>query len=277
MTLLRRAYGVWADGFVLPAHRTMFSLVLLCVCVLFPFSLLFIVGGVLPARYQWTASVIIILNAALTFLSELRTAPLPVTLKRAVAILLVLYGVEFIGVNTGYPFGSYVYTDVLGLSLAGIPLAISFAWYATVMNTWRISEGLLNRAGHAGAVLIALGAGILTLGLDITLEPMASMVYSYWQWNGNTVPLQNYVSWFSLTVIAVYLLAKRESPAGLLRKGLMRTALLIYGMQIVLFVATALRHGHVVPAFLSIGLLAFTLFAVPLVNSLITHPSPQQE
>jgi bisanhydrobacterioruberin hydratase len=277
MTVLRKASEVLNDGFVQPARRKIFLVVLSFSCVLFPFSLLFIVGGVLPAPYQWTASVIIILNAAATFLSELREASLALTLRRASVILLVLYAIEFIGVTTGYPFGSYVYTDVLGFSVAGIPLAISFAWYATVMNTWRMSEGLMSKGGQSRAGLVALGAGMLTLALDIALEPMASMVNAYWRWRDNTIPLQNYLSWFFLTLIAVYLLSKHKPVVGLPRKGLMRTALLIYGMQIVLFAATAVRNGYTVPAVIAMSLCALTLFAVPVSNLLITQPSPQQE
>jgi bisanhydrobacterioruberin hydratase len=277
MTLLQGGKRWLGDGFVQEIHRRSFILASVLCCALFPFSLLFVAGGVLPAQYGWTASAIIMLYAAVTFLSELRATSLSVTSKRAVSILLLLSVIEFIGVNTGYPFGSYRYTDVLGLSFAGVPLAISFAWYATVMNTWRISEGLLSRLTPARPMLVAMSAGILTLALDIALEPMASTVNSYWLWSGNRIPLQNYASWFFLTSIAVYLLAMRGTAGGRQRRGLMRTAFLIYGMQVVLFVLTALRNGYVVPPLLTIGLLVFTFFAALLANSLVNHPSPQQE
>jgi uncharacterized membrane protein len=39
---------------------------------------------------------------------------------------------EMIGINTGYLFGNYQYSNVMGYKLLGVPLLIGVQWFVTV-------------------------------------------------------------------------------------------------------------------------------------------------
>lgn len=239
--------GKLLEGFISPGTRRMYACAVGLLLFLFPFSLIFIVGGVLPERYAWTASVVIILNGAATLFSEMRGLSPTKAGLRFLVLLVVLFAIELFGVNTGYPFGAYAYTEALGALILGVPLAIPFAWYATIINIWRIAQGGLDRGAERSPWPTAVVAGILTVALDFSLEPMATLERQYWIWAGAAVPLQNYVSWFTLSVVAVVWLSTRADKEHPLHPGRVQSGVLLLGMQWVLFVLTDLVNGHVQP------------------------------
>ncbi len=210
---------------------------------LFPFSLVFVAGGLLSPGYGWTATVTIVLHAVIIGLSELRSVPPGIVARTAVVIGVLFFAVEWVGVNSSIPFGRYTYTGVLAPLAAGVPVAIAAAWYCTLMSTWRIASWLAG-SGPASRLKTALLAGVLTLALDLALEPFAAMVNGYWLWEGGTVPLQNYLSWFLFSTLGVWMLA-RGTPADADRRLLhLPAALLVYLLQIVLFAVTGLVSGR---------------------------------
>jgi uncharacterized membrane protein len=216
---------------------------------LFPFSLFFVAGGFLPEQFRWMSSVIIIMSGIATLLSELRSVSIRTAVSRFLLIAGLMFWVEFIGVNTGFPFGRYLYTGELGLLVAGVPIAISIAWYCTVVNAWRIAEHLTRDAKPWAPVVVALVAGFLTLGLDIALEPMAGFIQKYWLWEANAIPLQNYVSWFILSTVVVYLLSRKRGEGGReAGTATSRIALFLFGFHFILFVLTILVNGYVLAA-----------------------------
>jgi uncharacterized membrane protein len=123
-----------------------------------------------------------------------------------------------------------------------------------VVNGRRIAEHLVP-PGRRGWFAIPLAAGILTLSLDVVLEPMAATVKDYWIWSGGTVPIQNYLAWVVFTVISVILLRQADRTQGPEGKGVLLTAVVLYGLQWILFVLTGAGHGHLFPVLISIALL----------------------
>jgi len=211
---------------------------------LFPFSLVFVAGGWLPEGYGWTSTVSITLYALVMLGAEPRRGSARSAAVTAGTIGVTFFAVEWIGMNTGFPFGRYAYTDVLQPLVAGVPVAIAIAWYSTLMATERIGHWLAGDAPYT-RIRVAVLAGLLTLALDVVLEPFASFVNGYWLWEGGRVPLQNYAAWFGLSVAGVWFLSGRttsERPdpptAGL------PAALLVYCMQFALFSITIVMRGH---------------------------------
>lgn len=224
----------------------------------YPWSLLFIVWGGLPADLAWTGSIVIILFGVTTLLSELRKGFNRRVVLEFVLLTAGLFGVEYLGQSTGVPFGHYTYTPVLGLTVAGVPVAISFAWYSSIVNARRLAGRLSLVHGWSRIWPTALIAGIIAVALDLVLEPMAAFVHGYWVWRDGSVPVQNYAAWFALTVLTVYLL-ERTQPKTEPLSGTVHHALLILGMQWGLFMATAVMHQHYGPALIS-TLLVIGLF-----------------
>jgi uncharacterized membrane protein len=132
---------------------------------------------------------------------------------RGAAVLLVVAGggglvAETVGLGTGFPFGSYAYTDTLGPTVLGVPLIVPLAW---TMMAWPalVVGRTLARSGWA---VIAIGAVALA-SWDVFLDPQM-VDAGHWRWlhPGPALPLvpgipmTNYVGWLAVAVLVVAVL-----------------------------------------------------------------------
>jgi putative membrane protein len=113
---------------------------------------------------------------------------------------------ENMGVMTGFPFGHYHYTDVLGPKLFNVPLLIGPAYFGTGYVSWVLANVLLgsDRRRDALALLgVPVVATFIMVGWDVCLDPGSSTVAHIWIWEKGGgffgVPLTNYLGWY-LTV-----------------------------------------------------------------------------
>ena len=104
-------------------------------------------------------------------------------------------GVEWIGIHTGYLFGSYSYGENLGVKLDGVPLIIGVNWVVLTICSCTLSDFLLKK----NLVSRALLSAALMTGLDFLIEPVA-IVSDYWTWTGE-IPAYNYLCWFVISFI----------------------------------------------------------------------------
>jgi len=259
-------------GFSDGPTKSLYGILLGVSLFFFPFSLLFVGGGLLPAQFSPMASFIIVLNALITLLSESRSMSLAKATGIFLGMACILFFVEYAGITTGTPFGAYAYTDALGFRVAGVPIAISFAWYATVVTTWRIARFCADRS--PSALLVPLTAGLLTVAIDVALEPMASGITAYWQWRTATIPLQNYAAWFAFTFLAALLLQRVRPEPREQTKGHAINAFVLAGMQWVLFMSTDILHGCYAEALFSAGILGFLVALLWLSKR---EPTPSKE
>lgn len=114
-----------------------------------------------------------------------------------VAMYLFTLSVEIAGVITGNIFGEYTYGNVLGYKFAGVPLIIGFNWLLVILGVFAISNNLFKNK-----FLIIIASALLAVLFDYIIEPVA-MNLNYWQWEMNTVPVQNYFAWFIVSLIAL--------------------------------------------------------------------------
>lgn len=112
-----------------------------------------------------------------------------------VAVTVMTFFTEVAGVLTGFVFGAYDYGRILGLKLLGTPLLIGVLWfvliYATISTMHRLKWS---------SSLKALIAGLIMVVMDVFIEPVA-IALDFWQWEGDAIPLQNYVAWFVISFI----------------------------------------------------------------------------
>jgi len=108
---------------------------------------------------------------------------------------LVGFSAEWVGVHTGYLFGSYSYGSVLGFKLDQIPLMIGINWF---ILSYCVGN-LVMRLKQNVWITILLGALLLT-GFDYLMEPVA-IRFGFWAWSGNTIPWTNYLGWFMLSLL----------------------------------------------------------------------------
>lgn len=132
-----------------------------------------------------------------------------------ISLLLVFvcgFGIEWIGVNTGFPFGQYEYGTVLGPKIGHTPLLIGVNWSMLVL-----SVVFIGRLFSKNTFVIAIIGGLLMTGLDILIEPVAIKT-GMWHWFGSQPPLQNYVAWFGIAGLlsaAVHKIAPQlKNPAA---------------------------------------------------------------
>jgi len=116
-----------------------------------------------------------------------------------IAIFALGFGAEWFGVHTGLLFGDYQYGSTLGLKLDEIPLLIGVNWILVTASAY----GVIRRYTEARWLRISV-AVLLMVVLDYFIEPVA-MALDFWSWEGNTVPLKNYIGWAGVSLIAVWI------------------------------------------------------------------------
>lgn len=114
-----------------------------------------------------------------------------------VLVFLITFILEVVGVSTKLIFGNYNYGDVLGVKLFDVPLIIGFNWVLVILGAINISSLLKNDCAKV------ITASLLAVLFDILLEPVAIKL-GYWNWAGNTIPIQNYIVWFIIALVSSY-------------------------------------------------------------------------
>lgn len=158
-----------------------------------------------------TASVVLLTASVLCDAAVSRGWRGPVT-------LLVICGgggllVESLGVHTGFPFGSYHYTDVLRPAVLGVPLVVPLAW---AMMAW---PALIVARRIAGARWARVGVAAYALAVwDVFLDPQM-VDAGNWRWHNTSpalpgvdgIPLTNFVGWL-VVALAMMVLLDRLLP-----------------------------------------------------------------
>jgi putative membrane protein len=181
------------------------------IAVFFPLNgivlLLASAEGVLPAPLAFNG--LLILFGTLVMRSPLVVGVLPVTDRRAAAgvgaLALYAYGIEYVGVHTGVPYGEFFYGVDLGPVVAGVPLGLPVFFIPLVMNAYLLCLLLLgDRAARASVRLLSVIAAVLAM--DLVLDPGA-VALGFWVYSAGGafygVPLSNYAGWTLSAAVAV--------------------------------------------------------------------------
>ncbi len=125
---------------------------------------------------------------------------------------IVTYVMEEVGVRTGWVFGAYHYSDLLGPKLGHVPVLIPLGWFMMIYPSWMVARVLmqgLNRRSALGIVLQAAVAAVTMTAWDVVMDP-GMAAGGNWVWeNGGAyygVPRHNYPGWL-MTTFLVYLIA----------------------------------------------------------------------
>jgi putative membrane protein len=178
-------------------------------------------------------------------------------IKNAAIVILVLGSyaltIESIGLLTGFPYGEFDYSEILGSRLFGVvPWTVAFAWTPLILATLAVT----NRTLESRFRRIVTMAILLTL-IDLVLDPGA-VYLQFWRFAAGgvyyNVPWTNFAGWLFSGLIGAMLIEillnfiKPASPAPV--------QLMISCFYILLFwTAVAGWAGLVVPAILGIILL----------------------
>ncbi len=129
------------------------------------------------------------------------------------ASAVVTYAMEEIGIRTGWIFGAYHYSDLLGPKLGHVPVLIPLGWFMMIYPSWMVARAILkglNTRSQLGIVLQAAIAATVMSGWDVVMDPAMSTLGRNWIWESGGafygVPRHNYLGWL-LTTFLVYLIA----------------------------------------------------------------------
>jgi putative membrane protein len=179
-----------------------------------------------------------------------------------------------VGATTGFPFGSYSYTDVLQPQIFGVvPLAIPFAWLLIVVAAVGVAERIGHRDGkpvndHQLNPTRVLTAASFALLLDVTIEPFAVYINRYWVWSSAEggvyygIPASNFIAWWVTSLILSWVLLHQRRSAA--RRGHTPQPFMIwlppvlYLTNLTMFVVVNLARGQVLPALIG-GLIMIVL------------------
>lgn len=137
------------------------------------------------------------------------------------------FGIEVVGVNTGWPFGHYEYGSVLGPKVAGTPLMLGINWTLVTYCSFYALDRLLPRLP---LLAFAPLAAALPTALDYLIEPVA-IHFGMWQWPSTGLPpLENYAGWYA-TSLLLAIMWRLTVPTALHN----RAALPLLGLQVAFF------------------------------------------
>jgi putative membrane protein len=163
---------------------------------------------------------------------------------------LLALGSELLGTTTGFPFGPYTYTSLLGARILGkVPFPIPVSWaymiYASLAILGRVLPGRDDWRTRAGW---ALAGGAILTAWDVAMDPAMSYVTKHWVWHVEGafygMPWVNWVGWYATGVIvSLVMLAVIPPSAFATRVSPSRFPLALYAANGIMPVAMCFRAG----------------------------------
>ena len=156
----------------------------------------------------------------------------------SIGIVVVSFGIEWLGVRTGQIFGSYLYGQTLQPSIDGIPISIGSAWFVMLIVSTAVAQKIAPKSlADDFRFKIAFLVALLMVCFDLLMEP-AAVKLGYWTWMNDHIPLQNYLTWFGLS----FIFAVIGFQVGVFRQQLPRIAFHFYFAQLLYFGLVSLSN-----------------------------------
>lgn len=159
--------------------------------------------GVTVSAVLQAAAVLVILHTAW---GARRVATL------AAVVIGLAWLVEFMGSQTGVPFGTYHYTERLQPQLFGVPLLIPLAWLMMLPSAWAVAQAVTGNT--RGLAFVAISALAFT-AWDLFLDPQM-VAWGFWVWAQPGeyfgIPLVNFAGWLLASTLMTWLARPAALP-----------------------------------------------------------------
>jgi putative membrane protein len=187
--------------------------------------------------------------------------------RAALTIFAAAFGIslasELLGTGTGYPFGPYAYSGILGYKLGGlVPFNIPTSWFYMLYASLAICGRLLPAHDDGRTKLKwAVVGGLVLTAWDVSMDP-AMVRTNHWMWRlapaaEQTVlqrifvsdvfygmPLSNWLGWLLTgTVVSRVMLAIVPPSAFARQVSPSRFPLALYAVNGILPIAICVRYG----------------------------------
>lgn len=227
--------------------------------IIIPIAAGLVIGAFFTATQPITAqmavvsSLFVILFAAPSYTAIVRRHGL--RLGGGILLLLGLYAlvVESSAINTGFPYGNFVYNDVLGQKVLGLtPWTVAFAWPPIILVCYWAAR----KVADSWWSILSLSA-LFAMAIDLVLDP-AAVALGFWQWDTPgffyQVPLVNFLGWLLTGLVGAAvlhtILHRKELPTGYAYSGL---AILWFWVWVNVFLL------HITPAIIGVILVTVSL------------------
>jgi hypothetical protein len=150
---------------------------------------------------------------------------------------------ETLGVHTGFPFGHYHFTNVMGPKLFQVPILLGLAYVGMGYLGWTLAGIILGgpseRLSGARVFTRPLIAAASMVAWDLSMDPVWANLVHGWVWHQGGayfgVPVSNFLGWY-LTFYLIYQSfalssgAKSGNPSAL-PANFWRVAVVFYGVS----------------------------------------------
>jgi uncharacterized membrane protein len=118
---------------------------------------------------------------------------------------------ESVSLRTGFPFGHYEFTELMGPKLFGLPILLALAYVGMGYLSWIVASAILKYQDRPlsgkGLVLLPLLASFTMVAWDFSMDPVWANIDQAWIWRDGGpyygVPVSNFLGWY-LTVYIFY-------------------------------------------------------------------------
>jgi putative membrane protein len=120
---------------------------------------------------------------------------------------------ENLSVETGFPFGHYVFNDLMGPKMWNVPILLGLAYIGMAYVSWTLARLIVGdpyaTVSGSRIVTLPLVASCIMVAWDVAQDPVWGTVLHAWTWRDGGpwfgVPVSNYFGWFA-NVFVIYLL-----------------------------------------------------------------------
>lgn len=161
----------------------------------------------------------------------------------------IALGAELIGTSSGFPFGDYAYTSLLGYRILGrVPFPIPISWFYMLYCALAMCSRVLpaRNDGRTRWMWAAASAAMLT-AWDVAMDPaMVQTAHWVWQQPGAFygMPLTNWIGWFGTGLLIARVMLAVVPPTRVVERHAGEwLPLVLYAANGVMPVAICLRDG----------------------------------
>lgn len=114
---------------------------------------------------------------------------------------------ESLSLRTGFPFGHYYFTGVMGLKLFQLPILLALAYVGVGYLAWVVASSIVGapQNSRVGTFVVPGVAALVMCSWDLAMDPVWANIDRAWVWlDGGGyfgVPFSNFFGWFLTTWI----------------------------------------------------------------------------
>jgi uncharacterized membrane protein len=136
-------------------------------------------------------------------------------IRGSVTFILICLAVgnifESLGVLTGFPYGHYYFTGLMGPKFFVVPVFLGLAYVGMAYLSWTLAriilKGIQSTPIGSHVITVPLLAAFIMVAWDLSMDPIWSTVLHAWIWQHGGlcfgVPVSNFFGWY-LVVYVIY-------------------------------------------------------------------------